>query len=298
MTTSMATENRQLFAASRLFSPTVFREFAREGRSPVFARLVRELSFLDLSFDTSARNVFDSAFSFLKAKNYRHEYIYKSAIARKVLLGRHSLRTAALINEFRVHDCKADIVIINGTSNVYEIKSERDSLRRLEKQISAYRNVFANINVITGKKHLDAIRDIVPQTVGILLLSDRYQISTVREPIYVSTEICSMSIFDSIQISEAKKILKNLGIGIPDVPNTKIYYALKMLFKELSPQIAHEQMVKILGKTRNQSQLSPFLNRLPDSIIATALSTRISKQDHGRLLSALDTPLHIIFGWR
>ncbi len=298
MTISVAIENRQLSAASRLFSPTVFREFAREGRSPVFARLVRELSFLDLASDAPVRKVFDAAFSLLKAENYRHECIYKSALARKVLLGRHSLKTAVLINEFRVHDCKADIVIINGTSNVYEIKSERDSLRRLEKQISTYRNVFANINVITGKNHRDAVRDIVPKTVGILLLSDRYQISTIRKPTKVTSEICPMSIFDSIQISEAKKILKNLGINIPDLPNTKIYYALKTLFNELSPEVAHEQMVKTLGKTRNQSQLSPFLDSLPDSIIATALSTRIRKQDHGKLLSALKTPLHSAFDWR
>ena len=100
----------------------------------MFARLANELLALEyIDSNSPIRDLFDSIFDRLTSKDYRHEFIYKSVIAHKILLGRHSLNTAVLLNEFRVGDCKADVVVINGTSNVYEIKSERDSLCRLKK---------------------------------------------------------------------------------------------------------------------------------------------------------------------
>ncbi|MEI9986083.1 MAG: sce7726 family protein [Aliidongia sp.] len=53
------------------------------------------------------------------------------SVTQKILMGKHSLRTASMLNEFRAGSCKADLVILNGTATVYEIKSERDSLTRL-----------------------------------------------------------------------------------------------------------------------------------------------------------------------
>lgn len=47
-----------------------------------------------------------------------------NVIANKILLGKHSLNTSHMLSEFRVGYNKADVVIINGTSSVYEIKSE------------------------------------------------------------------------------------------------------------------------------------------------------------------------------
>ena len=298
MTNSPGLTNQQLSAASRLFSPTVFRELAHSGCSPVFARLANELLALEY-IDTKSpiRDLFDSIFDRLTSKDYRHEFIYKSVIAHKILLGKHSLNTAVLLNEFRVGDCKADVVVINGTSNVYEIKSERDSLCRLKKQISTYQNVFANVNVITGNNHLSSVFRTTPDSVGVLLLNDRYQISTIRESKNFSCNIKAESIFDSIHLSESKAILKNLGIEIPEVPNTMAYSTFKSIFKELPNEVAHEQMVKILKKTRDQSNLSTFLDLLPNSMISIALNTRITRHDRIRLLSALDTPLHNAISW-
>lgn len=70
-------------------------------------------------------DAFEAALSILRTGHHRDEYVYKAALTQKVLLGTHSLKTACMINEFRVADCKADLVILNGTAAVYEIKSER-----------------------------------------------------------------------------------------------------------------------------------------------------------------------------
>src|SRR5689334_13769722 len=130
---------QHMAAITRLFSSSVVRELARKGKSPIFARLARQSELFDrLEVNRCVHDLFDLAFSFLQREGYRDEYIYRAALTQKVLLGRHSLQTASMLNEFRVGDCKADVAILNGTATVYEIKSERDSLTRLQRQVASY----------------------------------------------------------------------------------------------------------------------------------------------------------------
>lgn len=291
-------ENHQLSAVSRLFSSSLIRELARKGRSPQFARLAKESSLLETtSSDEPIRSLFDSAFTLLKKKNYRHEYIYKAAITHKILLGKHSLQTAVLLNEFRVGNSKADTVILNGTSTVYEIKSERDSLARLEQQVESYRKVFAKVNIITGENHLSSVISLIPDDVGVLLLSDRYQISTIREAEDCPNRTNSDAIFNSIQLREAKRILKNMNIDIPKLPNTMMHEALAKIFSKLPPSNIHQGMVQELRKTRSLLPLTEFVNKLPQSIQPAALSTPLRKQDQSKLLSVMDTPISEALKW-
>lgn len=291
-------KNHQLSAVSRFFSASLIRELGRMGYSPMFARLANESSLLEIAVSQEPiRKLFDAAFSLMKRKNYRHEYIYKAAITHKVLLGRHSLQTAVLLNEFRVGSNIADSIILNGTSTVYEIKSERDSLSRLEQQLCTYRDVFAKVNVITGENHLDSVKKMAPDDVGILLLSDRYQISTYRDAEDLPERTIPEAIFNSIRLSEAKKILKITGREIPKLPNTKMHEALEKEFKTLTPLEAHDGMVRVLRTSRSMSPLAGFLDALPDSLKTAALSTPLRKQDHKRLLKAIDTPLHEALQW-
>ncbi len=155
----------QLAAISRFFSSSVIQEMARTGKSPLFARLARQSLLLN-SFPSSERvyTLFEKAFSLLKREGYRHEYIYKAALMHKILLGKHSLQTASMLNEFRVCECKADLAILNGTATVYEVKSERDSLSRLERQVAAYSKVFARVCVIAAENHIDAIVGSLPDS--------------------------------------------------------------------------------------------------------------------------------------
>ncbi len=102
-------------------------------------------------------DLFNFAFTHLQ-KNYRNEYIYKNAIAKNILLGKHSLNTSFMLQEFRIGHCKADTLVLNGTSNIYEIKSELDSLDRLQGQINTYSQVFDMVHVITFQARLKKLR--------------------------------------------------------------------------------------------------------------------------------------------
>jgi len=292
-------ENSQITVISRLFSASVIKELSRKGRSPLFARLVKQSPILESkSKKEPISNTFDSAFELLQKKIYRNEYIYKAALTHKILLGTHSLNTAVLLNEFRTGKNIADTVIVNGTSTVYEIKSERDSLTRLEEQITSYRNVFAKVNVIAGGNHIKQIKSLIPHDIGILKLNDRYQISTIREAVESTEQIKPRAIFESIQLNEAKKILMQMDIEVPKLPNTQMYQALRELFITLTPDEAHYGMVQILRTTRSQKSLKELVISLPYSIQSLVLLTSIRKQDYRRLLDTMKTPIEEALTWK
>lgn len=292
----LATE--QLAAISRLFSSSVVQEMAKRGRSPMFSRLARQSRLLDFLPPYSCVSaLFDEAFALLKREGYRHEYIYKAALTHKILLGIHSLQTASMINEFRVGECKADVAILNGTATVYEIKSERDSLSRLERQVVAYSTVFAKVYVIAAEGHVQTVAKVVPNFVGIMQLNRRYRISTLREADDQPERTSPSAIFDSIRTAEAHIILSSLGVTIPAVPNTRLHSVLREEFVKLSPVQAHAGMVRVLKRTRNLLPLSTLVNQLPRSLQTAALSVPLRKADHERLVAAVNCSLQEAMGW-
>lgn len=291
-------KNIQASAVSRFFSSSLVRELAKSGRSPVFARLLVESgvgSFLS-DGDTVAA-AFERAFGFLKQKGFRHEYAYKAALTHKVLLGIHSLNTASMLTEFRIGRSKADVVILNGTGTVYEIKSERDSLARLERQLCDYRDVFACVNVIVGENHVDDALNAVPDDVGVLNLTGRYRISEIREAKNVPQRTKSASIFEAISLREAAMIFEELEMPVPDVPNTRRYRAYQELFRHISPKTAHCLMVSTMKKTRRLTHLAPYIERLPASLQSIALSTRLTKTDFENLFQTMHVPVSEARRW-
>ena len=293
-------DRSQVSAIGRLFSSSVLRELAARGRSPLFARLAGDSGLTLARIEprpARVRDLFDAAFDVLRWRDHRDEYIYKTALMHRVLLGTHSLATAAMLTEFRVGPCKADVVILNGTSTVYEIKSERDNLDRLQNQMTSYLQVFARVNVITGQNHLASILSSVPNEVGVLVLTDRLRISTVREAHSNLDRISPSVVFNSLQRDEAQRILEGNGCSIPALPNTQISQALKALFVALPPRVVHAGFVEVLKRTRSPLPLRDVLQSIPTSLQAAAVSVPLSARNRSRLTQAMDVNLDEALSW-
>lgn len=288
----------QLSALTRLFSAAVFREMAKKGRSGLFRRLIEQTDLIASSDPCgTVGDAFDAAFDTLKVAGHRDEYIYRAAISQKVLMGTHSLRTASMLNEFRAGSCKADLVILNGTATVYEIKSERDSLARLANQVENYKRVFAKVNVIASESHVEGVLATVPEDVGVMCLSKRYRITTVREASDCPARICPVVVFESLRTAEAVAILRAMRVAVPQVPNTQRHAAMRDVFATLDPAALHVEMVRTLKRTRDLAPLGELVDRLPESLQAAALSVSVRRADHPRLIDAIATPMHAAMTW-
>ncbi|WP_206488396.1 sce7726 family protein [Rhodococcus sp. KRD162] len=295
----MNRDKNELSALTRIFSATVFREFGRRARSPLFSRLIEQSSIATRAAPkATVGNVFDQAFDVLKECGVRDEYIYRSAITQKIVLGRHSLNTATILSEARAGQCKADVVVLNGTSTAYEIKSERDSLNRLRNQLNNYRQVFAAVNVVVSPVHLKEVLSSTPADIGVLVLSRRFTLQTEREAQNRPDQTSPLMILETLRASEAVSVLRSLGIEAPAVPNTQLRGELRRLFVDLDPTLLHRQMVTTLKQSRSQSTMSEFVRSVPKSLRAAALSTNVTDADRPRIKEAVDTPLDVALAWK
>lgn len=80
---------------------------------------------------------------------------------------------------------RVDISVVNGLLHGYEIKSDRDSLRRLNGQVDLYGKVFDRVTLVVGARHLTESLARVPGWWGILLVqrsANGLQLKTVRTP--------------------------------------------------------------------------------------------------------------------
>lgn len=290
--------SNQLSALSRLFSPRVFRELATKGRSALLIRLLAQTGLpLEHLYGETLSTVFDTAFAVLRKAGVRNEYVYRAALTRNILLGKHSLNTASMLAEFRAGTCKADLVILNGTSTVYEIKSDRDSLSRLNNQILNYKRVFSRIYVVASDTFIQEILDSTPNDIGVMSLARWNRIRTVRKALDRSDYVCPVTIFESLRLAEAKSILRELRVPIPDVPNTMLHESMRRCFETLDPVQVHDQMVKTLKTTRNLASLGQLIDQLPTSLQPAALSINVGKADHQCLVEAVRTPLYQALHW-
>jgi hypothetical protein len=80
---------------------------------------------------------------------------------------------------------RVDVSVVNGLLHGYEIKSDRDSLRRLTAQTELYGKVLDRATVVVGCRHLAKVLDTVPIWWGILLIqrsANGLHFKTVRKP--------------------------------------------------------------------------------------------------------------------
>ncbi len=77
---------------------------------------------------------------------------------------------------------RADIFAVNGDISIYEIKTERDNLKRIENQIENYLKYANRVYIVTVKKYIDAVKKL-DERVGVYEISGD-SLNLVREPKY------------------------------------------------------------------------------------------------------------------
>lgn len=64
---------------------------------------------------------------------------------------------------------KADLLIISKTLHAFEIKSDRDTIKKFHAQLPDYLRTFPKFSVITTPKYFKQVKRLVPETAGLIL---------------------------------------------------------------------------------------------------------------------------------
>lgn len=108
-----------------------------------------------------------SPYEFVNA--YMYKYYPNESIIKSVFSRKHLNRDDEItFFEMNVGKSRLDLARINGHSSAYEIKTEFDTLNKLEKQVNDYYKVFEFVYIIIHKKHTNKAMNIVPNECGII----------------------------------------------------------------------------------------------------------------------------------
>ncbi len=178
----MTLVTRDLARASRFLGSAHLRKVARHGHR-LGADDASELRALGLM--GSGETIADALnkLHVTLQRNYRVETVYKNAIARKLLVGRHGLRSATLLQELWVNNSIVDMVLLNGVCEAFEIKTEFDSPDKLQKQLDDYYRAFTRVTVVCDElkasQYLDHVAD---SPAGLMVYTRKGTLRPVRAP--------------------------------------------------------------------------------------------------------------------
>ena len=247
----------------------------------------------DLDYIRSSQPTFEEylnhVFHVLKS-NYRNEYIYKNVIISELLIKKFGLETTTALNEFKVNKSIADLVLLNGSSKVFEVKTELDNPKRLASQISDYRKVFQEIYIVTYHSLCDKYVAIADKTIGIISLTDDLKLETIREA-DINSEFDNIAILKCLRKPEYVNILKEYFGFIPETTDMKFYRTCKDFFLKIPAPVLHDLMLVELKKRRIKEEELLLAGSTPEYLKHICYSLDLNQQEYNKLTTILQKKL-------
>ena len=139
-------------------------------------------------------------------------------------------KQTTIINELTVdgYSRRVDLVTVNQKRMIaYEVKSEADSLHRLDGQTKKYLEYFDKVVIVAAKKHIDKIMNIVPKNVAV------WEISTegvkIRQRGKMNSSIVKSKIIDLMKVNELIKLSNQFNLILSSKNRRSAATALNVL---------------------------------------------------------------------
>lgn len=268
--------NSDYASIAKLFSPIYIDHFANNQFKEIDKLVEVFKSYISFKKDFTILDCYNRVYKILE-KNYKNEYVFKNFIFRKLILSNHEMSSCVAIPEFNVDSSKADLAVFNGTSTVYEIKSDIDTTERLASQLNDYNRFFEHINVVISEKHLEKVKKIITDNVGIYILTLDNKIIKDRDSTSNMNNIYHKSLFYSLRKPEYLYIIKSKFGFEPDMPNTLIFDYCFDLFKKIDINEAHDLTLQALKQRLLKKEQVDLIKELPDSLKTISLTKRYNR---------------------
>ncbi len=281
----------ELRCYANMFSTTKFGKFVENGDA---SYIYGKLSKYGIDSSIPVKTIGDYlkyAYSLL-LNNYRNEYVYKNLIINKILLGKHSLNTTTILNEFKIGKSIADLVLLNGTSKVFEIKTELDSLNRCHSQMTDYKKVFENIFLVTHISLIEKYVNELDPHIGVIALTENNTLRTIRESIRYTEELDSETMFKCLRKGEYSNIIKSYFGEIPTTTAVKYFSECKELFTQIPVETLHSMMlIELKKRTIREREKFKSDEIVPPELKLLLWNLNYNSTDYEKLASRLNLSL-------
>lgn len=223
-------------------------------------------------------------------KHYKNEYILKNSFLNEWLIKELGEMNSQVFNEFRIGNAVADLVMFNGVSKVFEIKTELDSDKRLTSQLKYYKKVFNQIYLIVPSSKVQKYQNHY-KNVGIIAFDENSinSFQCVREP-ETNEAIDFETIMGILHTTEYKTIAKWHYGKLPKMTSFDQYDICKELISEI-PTLELDQYFIELMKKRNSCNSLSIINHKEFNQLSLAL--KMTEQKRKDMINFLKEPLNI-----
>jgi len=182
---------------------------------------------------------------------------------------------------------RADLVMANGKLAAFEIKSDRDSLDRLEGQLQSYLRFFEQVSVVCAERHLPGVLATAPAEVGVLRVAANGEIRSVRPALTVQGHTAREWV-TFLPVDELRALLRSTGLPVSGSRDILLTRADGLAYlKRRDERIAaiaarrpaaHRRSSPPSSAPSMVGHLGAFLSALPPSMTATPRLVRHSSK--------------------
>ncbi len=217
------------------------------------------------------------------AQHYPNEYVVKNEFLGqriKELLGTNK---SVVFNEFRVGKAIADLVLFNGDSKVFEIKTILDQEYRLDSQLAEYKKIFNYVYIIVPIEQLERY-DTYDIDVGIITYNQTHNEFEVQREAGRNLNMDVDIVMEVLHSKEYLEIIAN-NFELPnDINAFNQFEVSKKIISTLSADLLNEIFVETMKK-RNVNNL--FFNKINSEFNQVCLSMNLKKEERDNMISNL-----------
>lgn len=222
------------------------------------------------------------------ALNYQNEYIFKNEFLNDWLISQIGEDNSKIFSEFRVGNSVADLVMFNGCSKVFEIKTEFDSDFRLPLQLENYKKAFNEIYLIVPETKL-RFYEKYNSTIGLITFNSRNENSFEinRRPLN-NPEIDPQTIMSILHTNEYKSIVKNHFGYLPEMTSFNQF----KLCSELICEIPNNELNKLfITQIKRRGDNEALSSRYYREFNQLFLALKMNRTNKKKMINILKTPL-------
>lgn len=223
------------------------------------------LSDKNISLPTTYKSVITDFYQELM-HTHRNEFFYKNESLNSLLIQNGKISSCSALTEFPVADSKTDMIFVdeNDVGIVYEIKTELDTLNRLESQIQDYYKAFPYIYVVTSSSHLQQLEQILEGTnAGIIELTSDNEFVYRKEAAYNASSLSHDVLFRILRKKEFESIVLKYFGKLPDVSDFVYYETCLELLKNLDIVLFQKETMSCLRKRNLVRDVESFTDNVP-----------------------------------
>ena len=167
-------------------------------------------------------------------KNYQNEYVFKNSFLNEWLIGEIGHNNTKVFNEFRVGNAVADLVMFNGISKVFEIKTDFDSTKRLNLQIENYSKAFNQVFLIVPEGKL-SVYSKFDKSIGLISFNnnEKSERFTLQRGEITNDEVDAETIMKVLHTNEYKSMVKSFYGELPIMTSFNQYNICNELIKKI-----------------------------------------------------------------